>query len=78
MRGPLTEQERASFARNPEAIPADVQCDRCDRQAVARGTDGRQAFALCADDYLEETLARRNAPRVDAATRAAAILEAVR
>lgn len=55
----MTEQERARFATRPDQIPADAQCDRCEQQAVARGTDGDRAFALCADDYLAEQEERR-------------------
>lgn len=73
----LSEQDRKRYAKDPDAIPAETQCDRCDRQAVARGSDGRRAFVLCADDYMAATAERRAAPRVDAATRAAAIQAAV-
>ena len=69
----MTEQDRTRYAKNPDAIPADVQCDRCERHAVARGTDGHRAFALCADDMLAKIEARRAEPRVSAAVRAMAI-----
>lgn len=72
----LTDQDRKRYATDPGAIPRDTQCDHCDRGAVARGTDGRRAFALCAEGYLEQTEARRAGPRVDAATRATAIARA--
>lgn len=72
----LTEQDRKRYATRPDQIPADTQCDCCDRLAVAKGTDGHRAFALCADDYMAATAKRRSGPKVDAATRAAAILVA--
>ena len=73
----LTEQDRTRYATRPDAIPRNTQCDCCERQAVARGTDGHRAFALCADDKLAKIEARRAEPRVDAATRALAIQAAV-
>lgn len=73
----LNETDRKYYARNPDDIPVDTQCDECERLAVARGSDGRRAFALCADDYMAATEARRAGPKVDAATRAAAITAAL-
>ena len=73
----LTTTERRALAHRPEDIPHDTQCDKCERRAVARGTDGERAFALCADDYVAQTESRRAGPKVDAATRAAAIQAAV-
>lgn len=69
----LSEGDRLYYAKHPDKIPNGVQCDRCTRVAVARGTDGHRAFALCADDMLAKVEARRAEPRVDALTRARAI-----
>lgn len=73
----MTESDRIRYATRPDAIPADTQCDDCERLAVARGTDGHRAFALCADGYLASVEARRAGPKVDAASRAAAITAAI-
>lgn len=72
----MTERERAEYATRPDAIPADIGCDKCGRAAVARGTDGHRAFAFCAEHYMDVLSERRAQPRVSAADRAQAIQEA--
>lgn len=74
----MTENDRTRYAKNPDQIPQDTQCDRCEKRAAARGTDGERAFAFCADDYLATVTERRARPRVTTAVRAAAITAATR
>jgi hypothetical protein len=49
----MTDAQRTAWATHPDRIPVDTQCDRCDRPSVARGTDGHQADAFCADHAME-------------------------
>ena len=49
----LTEADRTRYAKRPDLIPADAQCDRCDRPSVARGTDGHRADAYCTEHAME-------------------------
>jgi hypothetical protein len=74
----MTEQDRTRYATRPDDIPRDVQCDCCDRVAVARGTDGVRAFAYCADDMMAKIEQRRAAPRVSAQERSRAILKGMK
>jgi hypothetical protein len=57
----MTEQDRTRYATRPDMIPADCQCDRCERPAVAKGTDGRRAFAFCGEDFKADWAAKRAA-----------------
>lgn len=74
----MTKHERREYAKHPDRIPHDAQCDDCDHPAVARGTDGDEAFAVCGDCYLRRTEERHARPSLSALDRAAAIAAATR
>jgi hypothetical protein len=57
----MTEQDRTRYATRPDDIPRDVQCDRCERPAVAKGTDGHRAFAFCGEDFKADWNEKRAA-----------------
>lgn len=50
----MTEAQRTKWATRPDLIPDNTTCDHCTDTAKARGTDGRRAFAFCADHYLAD------------------------
>jgi hypothetical protein len=58
----MTEAQRTEWATRPDLIPTDATCDRCERQAVARGTDGHRADAFCETHFMD-SLAERRAAR---------------
>lgn len=72
----MTENDRTRYAKNPDQIPQDTQCDRCAKMAVARGTDGHRAFAYCADDMLA-VLAEERAARPSRAEMVARVNNAI-